>query len=230
MLQEKGNGSAHILEKPEGIQRRHTVIVNPPAAAVAGIDVVAVPVDRADDMVRSALSGGAEGMEVQQDLCEARKGMSEMLNGHSRDVDHVPLLTETRVIARPGKTAFVMRLVYLLLDLSFRTPRDPQDTHNALQDALPRALPPRHPGNNQFLPFIETLEGKAVCSGNQHVKRRITAHTSCIPWPSRRASLRRHPQLLVFPPLVMPDCVDGLPMDRSSRLSLLPRTWILNLQ
>jgi hypothetical protein len=34
-------------------EEQHTVIVSPPAAAVAGMDVVAVPVDRAVDMLRS---------------------------------------------------------------------------------------------------------------------------------------------------------------------------------
>lgn len=32
---------------------KHTVIVRPPAAAVAGMEVVAVPVARVDDMMRS---------------------------------------------------------------------------------------------------------------------------------------------------------------------------------
>jgi hypothetical protein len=62
--------SCHVSTQ---IPNEHTVIVKPPAAAVAGIDVVAVPVARVDDMVDQKVYGGDGDMvtvlkELQQEL------------------------------------------------------------------------------------------------------------------------------------------------------------------
>jgi hypothetical protein len=54
---ERGASAWASLNDAEDDERSHTVIVKPPAAAVAGMDVVAVPVDRAVDMVGSVRGG-----------------------------------------------------------------------------------------------------------------------------------------------------------------------------
>jgi hypothetical protein len=119
-----------------------------------------------------------------------------------------------------------MRLVHLLPLCLFFAFCIAQDTHNAFQDALSGALPPCHPGNIQLLPLVKTVKSTTV-SG--HVKRSITTRYRTA-WHSRGTSQRRHPQLLLLPPLIMSDRIHRLPMDRPSRGYLLPWTRIVNLQ
>jgi hypothetical protein len=120
-------------------------------------------------------------------------------------------------------------IVYFGYSASFTTLFAYRITNDALQNALPRPLPPRHSGDHQLLPPIPSAQGHNHASN--HIKRDLTTRRDdTAPWHSRSTGQRRHPQLLLLATLFVLDGTDSLPMDRQNIVPRINGTRIINIQ